>query len=121
MLAVAMIPSSWHGGGLRRGIVGARWPDHRLLNLQPCVRRRIEASLAILLEAAAQQAANGGGRRWRSVFHSGSVFSTAASVSETVAPSNRRFPVSISQSTTPKAQRSARLSTVVPRACSGLM
>ena len=54
-----------------------------------------------------------------SAVQSGSVFSTDARVSETVAPSNRRFPVSISHNTTPKAQMSARLSTVVPRACSG--
>ena len=56
-----------------------------------------------------------------SAFQSGSVFSTDASVSETVAPSNRRFPVSISHSTTPKPHKSARLSAVVPRACSGDM
>ena len=40
----------------------------------------------------------------------GSSLSTAANVSETVSPSNSRRPVSISYSTTPKAQMSARLS-----------
>ena len=38
-----------------------------------------------------------------------------------VSPANRRSPVSISHSTTPNAQRSARLSTALPRACSGDM
>ncbi len=47
--------------------------------------------------------------------------STAASVSETVSPSNNRWPASISNRTTPNAQMSARLSTGLPRACSGLM
>ncbi len=47
--------------------------------------------------------------------------STAASVSETSSASNRRRPVSISYTTTPKAQMSARLSTARPLACSGAM
>jgi hypothetical protein len=42
-------------------------------------------------------------------------------VSLTVSPWKSRFPVSISYSTTPKAQMSARLSTGFPRACSGDM
>ena len=41
---------------------------------------------------------------------SGSTFSTFASVSERSSPSNARVPVSISNSTTPNAQMSARLS-----------
>ena len=53
------------------------------------------------------------------MFQSGSALSTAASVSEMVAPVNNCFPVNISKSTTPNAQMSARLSTVEPRACSG--
>lgn len=57
----------------------------------------------------------------RSACHGGSVFNTAASVSETVAPSNKSRPVSISQTITPNAHRSARLSTAIPRACSGAM
>ena len=52
---------------------------------------------------------------------SGAVFRTAASRSETVSPSKSRRPVSISKRTTPKAQMSARLSTALPRACSGDM
>jgi hypothetical protein len=58
------------------------------------------------------------GRRRRSI----SSLSTAASVSVTDRPApNRRSPVSISYTTTPNAQMSARLSTGRPRACSGAM
>ena len=46
---------------------------------------------------------------------------TEAIVSDTVSPSNNRRPASISNTTTPKAQMSARLSAARPRACSGLM
>ena len=53
--------------------------------------------------------------------HFGSSLSTVASVSVMSSPSNNRRPVSISYSTTPKAQMSARLSTTFPRACSGDM
>ena len=42
-------------------------------------------------------------------------------MSETSSPSNARRPVSISYSTTPNAQTSARRSTALPRACSGAM
>ena len=52
---------------------------------------------------------------------SGSFVSTNANVSETSSPSNTRRPASISYSTQPNAQMSARLSTAFPRACSGLM
>jgi hypothetical protein len=41
---------------------------------------------------------------------------TSANLCETVSPAKRRFPVSISQSTTPNAQMSARLSTGFPLA-----
>ena len=47
--------------------------------------------------------------------------STAASVSDTVSPSNALRPESISYRTAPNAQMSARLSTDLPRACSGDM
>ena len=47
--------------------------------------------------------------------------STSASVWATVSPPNRRWPLSISNKTTPKLQMSARLSTGRPDACSGLM
>jgi hypothetical protein len=53
--------------------------------------------------------------------HSGSVLSTAANVVEMSSPSNARRPVSISYSTHPNAQISTRLSTALPRACSGAM
>ena len=51
----------------------------------------------------------------------GSSLRIATSVSVTVSPSKALFPVSISYSTHPNAQTSARLSTGLPRACSGLM
>ena len=53
--------------------------------------------------------------------HCGSRVRTAASTSLTVSPSKSFRPVSISKSTTPKAQMSARRSTAFPRACSGDM
>jgi len=51
----------------------------------------------------------------------GSFVMTNASVSEAVSPANRRWPVSISNNTTPNAQISARRSTGFPLACSGDM
>ena len=47
--------------------------------------------------------------------------STSAIVCDVVSPSKRRRPASISNSTTPNAQMSERLSTGEPLACSGLM
>ena len=47
--------------------------------------------------------------------------STAASASAVPPPPNNRSPVTISQRTTPNAHISARLSTLSPRACSGLI
>ena len=52
---------------------------------------------------------------------SGSRVITAASTSATDSPSNVRRPASISFSTQPNAQMSARLSIAFPRACSGAM
>ena len=51
----------------------------------------------------------------------GCSFSTAATVSDTLSPANARLPLSISNSTHPKAQMSVRLSTLRPVACSGDM
>ena len=75
----------------------------------------------VALEAAAQQPRTPGGVAAGSALQSGSRLSTAASTSLTVSPAKSRWPVSISKSTTPKAQMSARLSTALPRACSGDM
>ena len=82
-------------------------------------RRRCRAAVAsdLFPGSGAADAPSRAGR----AFHSGSLVRTAASVSETVSPWNSRCPVSISYSTTPKAQMSARLSTGLPRACSGAM
>jgi hypothetical protein len=44
-----------------------------------------------------------------------------ARTSVAVSPVKQRFPVNISYRTHPKAQTSARRSTFLPRACSGLM
>ena len=52
-------------------------------------------------------------------FQSGSRSMTRAIVSETPSPANADCPVSISNSTQPKAQMSERLSTALPPACSG--
>ncbi len=52
---------------------------------------------------------------------SGESVSTRARISGTVGASKSRFPESISKSTTPNAQTSARLSTAIPLACSGDM
>ncbi len=52
---------------------------------------------------------------------SGFSFTTDARISAMSSPWNGLFPVSISHSTTPKAQMSERLSTTFPRACSGDM
>jgi hypothetical protein len=60
-----------------------------------------------------------GGSEDGSADQSGSSRITAASVSETVSPANARLPDSISNSTTPNAQMSARRSASRPRACSG--
>jgi len=54
-------------------------------------------------------------------FEGEDVSDTLASVSLTSSPSNARVPVSISYSTDPNAQISARLSTALPFDCSGAM
>ncbi len=51
----------------------------------------------------------------------GAFMITAARISTTVSPVYSARPVSISDSTTPNAQMSARRSTGLPLACSGLM
>ena len=61
------------------------------------------------------------GVRAGSASRSGSRVTTAAITSVTVSPANRERPVSISHSSTPKDHTSARLSTGLPRACSGDM
>jgi hypothetical protein len=56
-----------------------------------------------------------------SAAQSGSRSRIFAIVSEMVSPGKAAWPVNISNSTQPNAQMSVRLSTVSPRACSGLM
>jgi hypothetical protein len=63
----------------------------------------------------------GGGVAAGSRSQTGSLVTTAASTSVTVSPANAGSPASISYSTAPKAQMSARRSTGFPLACSGDM
>ena len=88
---------------------------------QPCVADVAEPLPGSLSRQRRQEPASCGGVVRGKTSQSGSRFSTEASDSETVSPPNGRRPVSISYSTTPKAQMSARLSTALPRACSGAM
>ena len=60
-----------------------------------------------------------GGTSAGKAVHSGSPRTIAASVSVMSSPGNARLPVSISNSTQPKAQMSVRRSSGRPRACSG--
>ena len=62
-----------------------------------------------------------GGVDAESADQSGSRPRMAAMVSEIVSPANAFRPVIISYSRQPKAQMSVRLSTIFPRACSGLI
>jgi hypothetical protein len=77
-------------------------------------RHVADACATVALQAVDDQRANGSRK-------SGSVRSTAASVSATSSPSNARRPDSISYRTQPNAHTSLRLSAARPFACSGLM
>ncbi len=94
----------------------------------------IASSSSILMAPASARRCRGSLRRHRrssvridagapgaNRLQSGSLLTTVASVSATSSPGNARVPDSISNSTHPNAQMSARLSTVLPRACSGAM
>ena len=78
-------------------------------------------AIRILLETLVEQVTNRPRHGLGNAFQSGSCSSTAANVSGTVAPANAIRPASISYSTQPNDQMSARLSTTMPRTCSGLM
>ena len=105
--------------GRRSGAAAARG---EVLERDPRVADVAQPVLRVAVEAAAQDAAHGGRRAAEAARdQSMSARSTAASVSETVSPSKAFCPASISYSTAPKAQMSARLSTALPRACSGDM
>jgi len=75
----------------------------------------------ILVEAPFQKRAHAGGVLGRHEAPVGSRSRIFAWVFGTSSARNGRSPLSISKSTTPKAQMSARLSTGFPRACSGDM
>jgi len=75
----------------------------------------------ILHQAPRDERADARGRRGRQRRKVGSRYSTRDSTSAMSSPAKARFPVSISNSTAPNAQMSARLSTERPLACSGDM
>jgi hypothetical protein len=91
------------------------------IDLEPCNADIRQSPLSILLEASSHRVRIAGGVAGGSSDQSGSFISTIASVSETSSPVDGRRPVSISYRTQPNAQMSARLSTALPRACSGAM
>ena len=96
------------GGELVR--LAAARPCQELLELQPRVGDVVQALVLLFLEAASQQPDQRRGVPGGSACQSGSRSRTAATVSEKVAPSNARFPASISKSTQPKAHTSLRRS-----------
>ena len=80
-----------------------------------------QALARILLQAAPQERSYMRRCVRGSADHCGSSRMIATNTSLTSDPANARLPVSISNSTQPKAQMSARRSTTRPLACSGLM
>ena len=84
----------------------------------PISRRRRFGSFS---SVCCSSRSSSGGAAVGSLVQSGSRETIADSVSVTVSPANGDTPVSISYSTQPNAQMSDRLSTGLPRACSGLM
>ena len=95
----------------------------RFLQVQPCVRRIGEPPFAILLEAAAEHSANSAGAcRPGASSSPAPCFSTDASRAAPSLPSNTGRPVSISRTTTPKAQRSlASVHRLAARPVQGVM
>src|ERR1041385_6288929 len=86
--------------------------------MSPASRERLVASFR---KQRRNSDATAGGGSGGNALQSGSPFKTLASISVTVSPSNAFFPVSSSYRTQPNAQMSLRLSTGLPRACSGDM
>ena len=84
----------------------------------PISRSRCRESLVRLRRSRSR---TNGGTDDGNALQSGSRSRIAAMVSVVVSPPKARRPVSISKSTQPNAQMSVRLSTALPRACSGDM
>jgi hypothetical protein len=95
-----------------------RFDRSSVTRASPTSRRRVRGSRS---RQRSSKSLTEGGVPAGSRLQSGSVLSTAASVSLTVSPTKRRVPVSISKNRTPKAHTSVRRSTGLPRACSGDM
>ena len=93
---------------------GGRNSHLRLVQEEDRRRDVCDPPLAIFLEAPLDKQAERPRNRGASMLQSGSAPSTAASVSYTLSFANAAFPVSISNSTQPNAQMSARLSTGLP-------
>jgi hypothetical protein len=116
--AAAVIHSGRLGGAAAAMTGSGGAGDSSAILASPMSRRRVLGSRS---RQRAIRRRSGAGTERGSASKSMDRVSTAASVSETVSPSNSLRPASISNSTTPNAQMSARLSTGFPRACSGLM
>jgi hypothetical protein len=98
-------------------------PDaaEEIVEHQPGVGDVVQAVLGIALEAAPQQEAERRRRPRRERRPVDLRLEHSRERVGDVGPANSERPVSISCSSTPKAQMSTRLSTAPPRACSGAM
>ena len=84
-------------------------------------RCRVSAAVHPSRDSGAADDLTAVGTATGNALHSGSRSRMPEIVSDTVSPGNAGLPVSISYSTQPNAQMSARRSTGFPRACSGLI
>ena len=111
-----------HRGPLRGTRIGSGLVT-RVLELEACIANIVQSSSEILCQTSTQQS-SGRRRAGRSAaaFQAGSASRyRSAIVSVPVSAANARCPLSISYTTQPNAQISARLSTPRPRTCSGAM
>ena len=109
------------GGGCGRRRRGRRLGPIRGVERHAGLADVPQTRRGIAFEAACQQTAQGRRRVGRQPAPVGLGLEHGGErVADGLAP-NARSPVSISKTTAPKAQMSARLSTGLPRACSGLM
>ena len=108
----------------RRDVSGAGRPTLTVVSNTPSIAKRTSPMSLMRLRGSfsrqpRRKLPSTGGRFFGSVPQSGSIAITCAKVFDTSSPVNGRAPVSISNSTTPNAQISLRLSTGLPAACSG--
>ena len=114
---IARVPNRV-GGGVTPPSPGTASASRSSSRASPISRRRLPGSFCRQRRTTRTTDA---GATFASALQSGSRSMTRAIVSDTSSPSNGRLPASISYRTHPNAHTSARLSTVLPRACSGLM